>query len=278
MSSVNALRSLVWRVGAYGFVCAAVAVLTWSQDISTSTVQHGPSSFETKVRNAEVVYVEGNDLVMRVEEGRLEHLVVPDTDKFHIDGREASVYDLKPGMKLTETITTTTTPRYVKTIRTIEGQVWQVNPPATVVLRLPDHKHMIYRVPTHASFTINEKSQTVFDLRKGMQFKATIVQDEPRTVVQRAKHVVAETPQALVIPQDVGTLLIEEAKPELPATTSKAEFPEALPETGSSLRLVAIIGVLAIAASLGLSVYRRVASRPSAMSGEFCGKSEVRRV
>ena len=102
MNSFNTFRGLVARAGAYLFVCAAVAALAWTQDVSTSTVQHGPSSFETNVRNAEVVYVEGNDLVIKVENGRLEHLVVPDTDKFHIDGREASVYDLKPGMKLTE--------------------------------------------------------------------------------------------------------------------------------------------------------------------------------
>src|SRR5215472_9422225 len=32
-------------------------------------------------------------------------MIVPDSDKFHIDGSETSVYDLKPGTKLTETKT-----------------------------------------------------------------------------------------------------------------------------------------------------------------------------
>jgi hypothetical protein len=267
MNSFNTFRNLVARAGAYLFVCAAVAALAWTQDVSTSTVQHGPSSFETKVRNADVVYVEGNDLVIKAENGRLEHLVVPHSDKFHIDGREASVYDLKPGMKLTETITTTTTPRYVKTIRTIEGKVWHVNPPKTVILTLPDHKHMIYDVPSHATFTINDEPQTVFELRKGMQFKATIVKDEPETVIESAKHVVAKAPPAPVIPQEVGTLLIEETKPEVeettpeaPVTTARADPPEALPETGSSLPLVGWLGAFATAASLGLRLYRRAAS------------------
>ena len=267
MNSFNTFRSLVARAGAYLFVCAAVAALAWTQDVSTSTVQHGPSSFETKVRNADVVYVEGNDLVIKVENGRLEHLVVPHTDKFHIDGREASVYDLKPGMKLTETITTTTTPRYVKTIRTIEGKVWHVNPPETLILTLPDSKHMIYKVPSHARFTVNDKPQTVFELRKGMQFKATIVKDEPETVIQRAKHVVAQAPPAPVIPQEVGTLLIEENKPdveetrpEASVTTAQADLPETLPETGSSLPLIGLIGAFATAAFLGLRIHRRAAS------------------
>jgi len=48
-------------------------------------VQRGPSEYDTSVRNTEVVYVSGNDLV--------------------IDGRQVSVYDLKPGTKLTETTT-----------------------------------------------------------------------------------------------------------------------------------------------------------------------------
>ena len=91
----------------YVFVCVVIAVGAWAQDVSTTTVQHGPSSFETQVRNAEVVYVEGNDLVLKLETGRLEHMVVPDSDKFHIDGRELSVDGLKPGMKLTESIITT---------------------------------------------------------------------------------------------------------------------------------------------------------------------------
>jgi hypothetical protein len=260
MNTFNTFRSLVARAAAHLFVCAAVAALAWTQDISTSTVQHGPSSFETKVRNADVIYVEGNDLVIKAVNGRLEHLVVPDTDKFHIDGREASVYDLKPGMKLTETITTTTTPRYVKTIRTIEGKVWHVNPPQTVILRLPDDGQMTYKVPSHATFTINGKPQTVFELRKGMQFKATIVTDEPRTVIESVKHVVVQAPPSPVIPQEVGTLLIEETEPEAPVTTAKADLPEVLPKTGSWLPLIGFMGALATAASLGLRTYRRFAS------------------
>lgn len=267
MNSFNTIRSLVARASTYLFVCAAVATVAWTQDVSTSTVQHGPSSFETNVRNAEVVYVEGNDLVIKVENGRLEHLVVPETDKFHIDGREASVYDLKPGMKLTETIVTTTTPRYVKTIQTIEATVWRVHPPETVLLRLPDHQHMIYKVPSHATFTINDKPQTVFDLRKGMKFKATIVKDEPETVIERAKHVVAQSVPVPVIPQELGTLLIEEARPEVeetrpgsPVTTARADPPEALPETGGWLPLIGVVGAFTTATSLGLGVYRWVAS------------------
>jgi hypothetical protein len=73
MNKFNKKRSLLVQVVSYVFVCLAFAVGAWAQDTSTITVQHGHSSFETQVRNAEVVYVEGNDLVLKLENGRLEH-------------------------------------------------------------------------------------------------------------------------------------------------------------------------------------------------------------
>jgi len=266
MNSFNRFSTLAARATGYFFMCVGIAAMAWAQDISTSTVQHGPDSFETQVRNAEVVYVEGNDLVIKVASGRVEHLVVPETDKFHIDGQVKSVYDLKPGMKLTETITTKTTPRYVKTIRSIEGKVWHVTPPHSVIVSLPDNTNLHYRVPSHATFTVNGESKTVFDLRKGMQFNATIVTDEPWTVVDRTKHVLAEAPTPET-PQDVGTLLIEEpeseeaeaeaANAEAPVTTARTDLPEQLPETGSLFPLAGLLGSLAVAASLGLHAVRK---------------------
>jgi hypothetical protein len=188
-------------------VCALFAVAACAQDTSVTTVQHGPSSFETQVRNAEVVYVGGNNLVLKLEGGGVEHLIVPDSDKFHVDGREVTVYDLKPGTKLTETIATTTTPRYVNTVRTIEGAVWHVNPPGTVILTLPDNTQMTYAVPSHAKFTVDGQERTVFDLRKGMKFQATIVTDEPESVVEYAKVTTGKAPPSPETPQQVGTLL-----------------------------------------------------------------------
>src|SRR6476646_531606 len=208
MNSMNKLKSMLGRGAALLFVFAMAAFGTWAQDTSTTTVQHGPSSFDTQVRNAEVVYVEGNDLVLKLENGRLEHLVVPDSDKFHVDGRERTVYDLKPGTKLTETITTTTSPRYVNTIRTIEGKVWHVSAPKTVILSLGDGTQKQYTVPDHAKFTIDGQSgKTVFDLKKGMRVQATVVADSAHDVIEQSKTVVGQAPPTLEIPEQVGTLL-----------------------------------------------------------------------
>jgi len=61
---------------------------------------------------------------------------VPDTAKVTVEGKELTVHDLKPGMKLERTITSTSTPQTVTKVETVSGKVWHVNPPNTVVLTL----------------------------------------------------------------------------------------------------------------------------------------------
>jgi len=259
MNSFNQHRNLLNRAVSYVFVCGVLAVGAWAQDTSTTTVQHGPSSFDTQVRNAEVVYVEGNDLVLKLENGRVEHLVVPDSDKFHVDGQEVTVHDLKPGTKLTETIATTISPRYVNTVRTIEGKVWHVNAPKTVILTLGDGTNKQYTVPDHAKFTINGEKKTVFELRKGMKVQATVVTDSTHDVIEQSKAVVGEAPSSPETPQQVGTLLIVRPQAVEPITAASAEhLPQELPSTGSTFPLIGLLGMLAVAASFGLTAIRRL--------------------
>jgi sortase A len=242
--------------GAGALILALVAFGTaTAQDSTVTTINHGQPSFDTQVKNAEVVYVEGNDLVLKLENGRVEHLVVPDSDKFTIDGKEISVHELVPGTKLTQTITTTTTPRYVNSVRTIEGKVWHVNAPKSVILTLPDNTNQVYNVPDHAKFVVGGREKTVFDLRKGMKFQATIVTDDEHTVVEQSKFAFGQAPSQT--PREVGVLLfLAPTQPQV--TLASAEQPaDMLPETGSPLPLVGLMGTLAIAMSLGLWAVRR---------------------
>jgi hypothetical protein len=39
----------------------------------------GPSMYETAVRNGTVVYVSGNELVVKLSDGEVEHFIVSDT-------------------------------------------------------------------------------------------------------------------------------------------------------------------------------------------------------
>lgn len=254
------LHTLALKAAGFAML-AMVATGTWAQDTTITTVRHGEPSFDTKVKNAEVVYVEGNDLVLRLENGKVEHLIVPDSDVFTIDGKDMTVRDLVPGTKLTQTITTSTAPRYVQTVQTVKGKIWHVSPPNTVILTLPDHTNKTYTIPNHAKFSGERKrAKSVFDLRKGMTLEATIVTDNEHTVIEESKTTVGEAPLPAT-PREVGMLLFfhPSARPAPPAVMSASlEQPaDELPKTGSLLPLVGLLGALGIATSLTLGTARR---------------------
>jgi hypothetical protein len=257
--NVIAQSTVVGAIVALIFAMAPAAAS--AQDTTSSSFRHGTPTIETSVRNAQVVYVEGNDLVLKLESGKLEHLNVPDSDRFTIDGKDVSVKDLKAGTRLTQTITTTTTPRYVNTVRTIEGKVWHVNAPNTVIVSLPGGSNQYFNVPRDAKFIVNGREKSVFDLRKGMKFNATIVTDETQSIVASSKSVVGQTP-APQIPQLLGVLLFQRPSPALtpaptPAGTVTAEQAWVrLPQTASPLPLIGLLGLLALAGSLGLKLAR----------------------
>ena len=163
MNSLIAMPRIIARKSTLFAILTMASVGALAQDSTTTTIRHGESSFDTQVKNAQVVYVEGNDLVLKLESGKLEHLV-PDSDKFTIGGKDVTVRELKPGTKLTQTITTTTAPRYITTVRTLKGKVWHVNAPHRVIVTLPDHTNQIFSVPSDAKFIVSGREKTVFDL------------------------------------------------------------------------------------------------------------------
>ena len=79
------------------------------------------------VRNFEVIAVDGNTLVVRDERGTNE-LTVPADFRFTVDGKKMSVSELKPGMKGTATVTTTTTVKPVFVTEVKEGVVLKGGP------------------------------------------------------------------------------------------------------------------------------------------------------
>lgn len=264
MKNINQLTSWLSRAFATAVVFAMAAIGVLAQDTTSTTVRHGSARYDTAVKNAEVVYVEGNDLVLRVDHGKIEHLVVPDTDSFTIDGKEVTVHELTVGTKLTQTITTTTAPRYVTTVRTLKGKVWHVHAPGSVSLMLPDGTNQIYRIPSHAKFTINGEKKTAFDLKKGMSFEATIITDDTETVIERTKSFVGQAPPS-ALPVEVGVLLVEHspAAPGLSAGVDEAaryrgeQIASTLPKTGTYLPLVGLLGAVTVAMSFGLRALRK---------------------
>jgi len=260
-----------------GLVSLAIAPTGMAQDTSKTQVVAGASTSTTSVEKGEVVYVSGNDLVIKMDTGEIRHMNVPDTARATVDGKEMSVHDLKPGMKLQRTITTTTTPKTVTTIRTIQGTVFAVIPPSNLILSFPDGSaNKSYNVPKDQKFVIDGKSYSAFELKKGMKIGATVVTESSDVAVSETRRATGTAPAAAPPPPPpppptpvvyVGVLLIEAPAPATPppppptglaARPASAEpAPKALPKTASSLPLLGLLGILLCTASLGIRAVRR---------------------
>jgi LPXTG-motif cell wall-anchored protein len=203
----------------------------------------------TEVKSGEVVYVSGNDLVVRMSDGEVKHFNVPTTARFTVDGKQLTTSELKVGTRLTQTITTTNTPQNVTTVRTVSGRVMNVSAPY-VTLRLADGQ-------------VKQYKKTVSDLRANMNVSATVTTVTPQVNVSQTNTVtgVAPPPPAPAKPATppiVGVLLIEEAPPPRQiAANTPAPAPAApqLPKTGTIMPAVGMLGLLLT--SVGLMLRRR---------------------
>jgi hypothetical protein len=250
----------------------ACAALAMAQVKTETTEQKTAPAKQVTVERAEVVYVSGNDVVFKMENGEIRHLTVPDNATATVDGKTITLADLKPGMKLQRTITTTTVQQTVKTVRSGQGTVTQVSPPNYVTVRFEDNTVERYKVPKGTTFNIDGQKKTVFDLKAGMKISATRVVEEPMTVVSQARNVTGSAPPPPPeVPANIETLLIPEAKPlpaptptriETPAPAPAAAAapepaPKKLPTTGSLVPLIGLLGLLFSGASFGLRLLRR---------------------
>ena len=239
--------------------CALVLATAWAQDTTNTNTASGQPTVTTEVKSAEVVYVSGNDLVVRADDGQVKHFVVPDDKTVTVDGKELTVHDLQPGMRLTRTITTTTTPRTITTVRTIKGKVWHVNAPSTVILTLPDGTNKQYKVPKGQMFEMDGQKHDVFALKKGMLISATVLTESPEVVATSTRAVTGTPPPAT--PPTEAAILIEEpvAVPAAPAAVPSAapEVAQAtLPKTASNVPLIGLLALLCFATSIGLRALR----------------------
>jgi len=260
-----------------GLVSLAISPIGMAQDTSKTQVVTGTATSTTTVEKGEVVYVSGNDLVVKMDTGEIRHMNVPDTARATVDGKEISVHDLKPGMKLQRTITTTSTPKTVTTIRTISGTVFAVIPPSNLILSFPEGGNKSYNVPKDQKFVIDGKSYSAFELKKGMKIAATVVSESSDVAVTETRRATGTAPVAAAPPPPpptpvvyVGVLLIEVPAPATPppptplaatptarAAAAPQPAPTALPKTATSLPLVGLLGLLLCAASLAIRMIRR---------------------
>jgi hypothetical protein len=168
-------------------LCIAFA-LTASAQVQTTTksAPAGAPTHAVKAARGEIVYVSGNNVVIKTEDGTLRHFDnVPDSTTVTVDGQQLNVHQIKPGMKIEKQTITTTTPKMITTVKTVTGTVWQVTPPLSVILTLEDGKNQRFKIPQGQKFNINGKETDAFGLRQGMKIDAQMVVEQPETVVSQ---------------------------------------------------------------------------------------------
>jgi hypothetical protein len=244
-----------WPVVAMTAACLAFTLSLSAQVQTTTTTAMGKDTVVTKVEHGEVVTVSGNDLVVKMADGTLRNFEsVPDSFTATVDGKHLGIHDLKPGMKLQRTITTTTTPMTITTVQTVKGKVWAINPPLSIILTLEDGKNQQFKIPQGQKFDVDGQMVDAFGVRKGMTITATKIVEEPTVVVTQKKTVKGEAAPAAPVTgeaapaADVPVLVAEGNEEAVPAPP---EAPAEAPEAPHGMSTPAVIGVLCL---LGLAV------------------------
>jgi hypothetical protein len=260
--TVRVLHKLLVAAG----TLLAIGFITIAQvQTETKTAPIAAPTKTVKVERGTVVYVSGNNLVVKADDGTLRHFDnVPDTTTVTVGGQQLNVHQLKPGMQLERQTITTSTPRMITTVKTVTGTVWQVQPPNWVILRLEDNKNQRFKIPKGQTFNINGQETDAFGLRKGMTVNAQEVTEVPEIVVAQQVKRTGTMPPPPPAPQpDVAILVLYVPAPApvqaapAPAAPAPAEpVAQTLPKTGSYFPLIGLLGMLSIALGFGLKAVR----------------------
>ncbi len=235
-----------------------------AQPQSTTQETRGTATVTTEKMSGEVLYVEGNNLVVKMANGQVRTFTnVPDSRKATVDGKELGVRDLQPGTWLTATVTKSVTPITVRTTTVGSGKVWFVNGPY-VILTLPNGENKEYHVKPDYKFTVEGKPATVYELRKGMTVSAQKIVEEPTVemtsdsqVVGTMTHKAAPAKAAAPASASAPAAAPSAAAAPAPAATSGAEAPAKLPKTGSPVPLAGLLGLLFVGGSGLVRMFRR---------------------
>lgn len=154
------------------------------------------TSTAVDVRNFEVISVDGNNLVVRDQTGTHAY-TVPDDFRFTVDGRKLAANEMKPGMKGTATVTTTTTIVPVTVTEFRDGFVVDVTP-FSVTIRGPEGiKRFTQSELDERGVQILKEGKIIRirDVQKGDSLTATVI-SKGTPVVVTEKEVEATLAQA----------------------------------------------------------------------------------
>ncbi len=220
MNLKTALRGL-----SSGLVAATLCLglgISLSAQVQTKTHQTpGQAKTQVTVERATVVSVTGNDLFVKMDDGTIRHFPnVPESARVTVDGQQLGIHDLKPGMHLERTITTTTTPMTINTVQTVTGTVWSVTPPLGVILTLDDGKNESFKIPKGQKFNIDGQMTDAWGLKKGMKVSATKVVESTDVQMATQRSITGTMPPPPPPPPAEAPILIAIAVPVAPLRCS----------------------------------------------------------
>jgi hypothetical protein len=174
---------------------AAAVGLRAQTTTSKVTAAAGDAKVTTEQIRGEVVVVEGNWLLVRLQpSGQYRYFNIPPGRPFIIDGQTRLISDLRSGTVLTATAITTTQPVTVRTTTVTNGTVWYASG-NYVVLTLASGENREYIVPPTFRFVVEGKPASVSDLRKGMKVSGEKVVEEPRTEISTKTVIEGNAPK-----------------------------------------------------------------------------------
>ena len=168
------------------------------------------TSTTTATRQFEVISADSNQLVFRDERGT-HQITVPDDFRFTVDGKQLALGDLKPGMKGTAVVTTTTTVTPVTVTEIKKGMVVGVGPDS---LTVKDEADGVNKRFTQAQLNarsiklVNQDGRVTYagDVKRGDAVTAIIVSQAPPVVVteQEVQATLAQASPSATATSDAG--------------------------------------------------------------------------
>ena len=188
-----------------------------------------------------VVYVGGNDLVIKSAEGKLLNYTVPSSYHFSAGGKDMTIGDLKPGTSLSKPVAPGTDPKLVSSVEVVKGKVYSSAPPDGLTLSLSQGVKEL-TVPAGTTFMVDGKPKSISEIKPDMMVEATVI-----TTAGEADAAAAAA--APVTPPLQGALLVAQA-----ANSGD------LPDSGTNLPLVGILGVSLLGIGTMLLRFRKTGS------------------
>ena len=231
----------------------------------------------TEIKQFEVIAVDGNKFVLKDASGVSKEYVVPADFRFNIGGKMVAPAEVKPGMKGSATITTTTTVTPVQVTEVRDGEVVQASGNSLLVKTPTGFRMFSPGDLKKRNITIMKDGKAVdfASLHAGDRLSATIITEGTPTVMtdRQVQAMISSAPGATgtggatakpAPAPGAGAAAGAGAKPAAsttPAAGAGATPARTLPKTASQMPLVALAGVLLLAAGATLTARRRVSAR-----------------